>query len=179
MHTDRFKNRGPLFGHVDSESVTCDVIYVMATLTQSTDPPPTASPALAVALPYVKSGASILLSLLATAPRAAYAAVAFVTTVALRPLALVILAPLPALLYILSPAIVALQIFLSVLVYTPWRVAAFLTDAFYPAYVFLGVACITGALLGLSGRLAVLCTLALVPSSPPRNQLAAVKRRKG
>lgn len=38
------------------------------------------------------------------------------------------------------------------LVLMPFKTAAYLLDALYPLYVFCGVACITGCLLGLGGR---------------------------
>jgi len=35
----------------------------------------------------------------------------------------------------------------------PYRIVLASLDLFYPVYVFCGVACITGTLVGLSGRL--------------------------
>ncbi|KAJ7664989.1 hypothetical protein B0H17DRAFT_873415, partial [Mycena rosella] len=69
------------------------------------------------------------------------------------------LSPFPILLYILAPLIVSTQLLRELAVYAPSRTLLYAADAVYPAYVFFGVACITGALIGLSGRLTVLGVL--------------------
>ncbi|KAJ7440485.1 hypothetical protein B0H11DRAFT_2292874, partial [Mycena galericulata] len=68
---------------------------------------------------------------------------------------IVFLSPFPALLYITAPLIVFIQLIFEVVVFSPYRAILFISDVFYPAYVFVSVACIAGA-VGLSGRLVVL-----------------------
>lgn len=61
-------------------------------------------------------------------------------------------APIVLILYVLSPFIIFGQIVLGVFVTTPYQ---YLVDFFVtmqPLYVFCGVACISGAIVGLGGR---------------------------
>ncbi|KAJ7775368.1 hypothetical protein B0H16DRAFT_42886 [Mycena metata] len=117
----------------------------MTTIAQTAANPP----ALARALPYAQSIASFTFSSLVSLSRAILSALAFVV---LR----IVAHPFPLLLYILAPGLVFVHIFLDVFVYFPYRAILYVADAIYPVYVFLGVACVAGALIGLSGRLAVL-----------------------
>ncbi|KAJ6534349.1 hypothetical protein B0H19DRAFT_1272066 [Mycena capillaripes] len=133
---------------------------IVETAVSSTD-----APGLTLALPYVKATASFILSSCFALARVLLAALASIGRVVAHPL--VILSPFPVLLYILAPVVAFVQLILEISVYTPYRVIVFLCDAFYPVYVFLGVACITGALLGLSGRLAVLGALQIFSSQTP------------
>ncbi|KAJ7101368.1 hypothetical protein B0H15DRAFT_409933 [Mycena belliarum] len=145
----------------------------------STVSPPTFSPPLLRALPYAKYAVSALAVSSLALFHASFTALATLT----RPLAF--LSPLPFLLYVLAPAIVFVQIFVEVGVYNPYRAVVFLLDTLYPVYVCIGVACITGALLGLGGRLTVLGLVSvLAPSHPPptrnrvlRDPLEEVKAR--
>ncbi|KAJ7494896.1 hypothetical protein FB451DRAFT_1387012 [Mycena latifolia] len=107
---------------------------------------PANSPALARTLTYVKSGVSVVISSSLAIFRASFIDLAFIAKV-VAPARF--LSPFPLFLYILAPAIAFAQ-------------------AFYSAYIFLGVACITGALLGLNGRLTVLRVVyALPPAQIP------------
>ncbi|KAF5391785.1 hypothetical protein D9757_001647 [Collybiopsis confluens] len=54
--------------------------------------------------------------------------------------------------YILGPFIVFGQILLDALLLTPFNILLYLLDAVYPLYVFFGVACITGTIVGLLAR---------------------------
>lgn len=72
------------------------------------------------------------------------------TTRALRPVQN--LSPLPIVIYILAPALVLLDITTTLFLRTPYRTAVYLLEAVYPLYVFVGVACITGGILGLAAR---------------------------
>ncbi|KAJ6534354.1 hypothetical protein B0H19DRAFT_1185841 [Mycena capillaripes] len=133
---------------------------IVETAVSSTD-----TPGLTLALPYVKATASFILSSCLALTRFLLAALASIGRAAGHPL--VIFSPFPVLLYILAPVVAFVQLVLEISVYTPYRVIVFLSDAFYPVYVFLGVACISGALLGLSGRLAVLGALQILAPQPP------------
>ncbi|KAJ7642946.1 hypothetical protein DFH06DRAFT_1301361 [Mycena polygramma] len=126
--------------------------------------PASATPALARALPYAQSATSFLISAFATLARAILASLAFAGRIVAHPVA--ILSPFPVLLSSSWPSCTRHN-----------RSIVYLSDAFYPIYVFLGVACITGALLGLSGRGVawVLLLLVLPPSSP---QLVDAEEKK-
>ncbi|KAF8134121.1 hypothetical protein K438DRAFT_1997834 [Mycena galopus ATCC 62051] len=80
----------------------------------------------------------------------------------------------PVLLYILAPFVAFLELFLEIWVLSPYRAIIFVADALYPTYVFLGMACITGALLGLVGR--YLVRRAVAPPTPPPSEAQDVKR---
>ncbi|KAF8142958.1 hypothetical protein K438DRAFT_1518237, partial [Mycena galopus ATCC 62051] len=77
---------------------------------------------------------------------------AFLFSILAQPLVSLFPFPVAVLLYILAPALVILQLFLEITVFSPYRAIVFASDAIYPVYVFLGIACITGALLGWVGR---------------------------
>ncbi|KAH7868226.1 uncharacterized protein C8R40DRAFT_851683 [Lentinula edodes] len=68
----------------------------------------------------------------------------------------IILSPLSVLLsvflYLLAPVIVFVQVLLDVLVLMPYNSVIYLVDAIYPLYVFCGVACITGVIVGVLAR---------------------------
>lgn len=65
---------------------------------------------------------------------------------------LVVLSPLASVLsaslYIFAPVIVFAQVLLDIFVFTPYGLAVYFVDAMYPVYVFCGVACITGVIIG-------------------------------
>jgi len=65
---------------------------------------------------------------------------------------LLFLSPLPILLYILAPFTVFFDIVTTVFVSAPYKTLTYILDAIYPLYVFCGVACIIGCLLGIAGR---------------------------
>ncbi|KAK7058625.1 hypothetical protein VNI00_002261 [Paramarasmius palmivorus] len=76
------------------------------------------------------------------------------------------LSPHPILLYILAPFTVFIQIVLSILVVSPYRVLLYFSDVFYPVYVFCGVACITGGLVGVLGRVLTYLVIGMVQKKP-------------
>jgi len=59
---------------------------------------------------------------------------------------------IPIVLYIFSPIIVSSKVLLDLLVVLPYRVTVYTSQAFHPIYAFLGVACLSGALLGFGAR---------------------------
>src|SRR4051794_26084469 len=69
----------------------------------------------------------------------------------LRPIA--VLSPVPVLLYIFAPVIVFMDIITTIFIRAPYAVVVYLLDALFPLYVFCGVACITGGIIGLTARL--------------------------
>ena len=64
-----------------------------------------------------------------------------------------VFSPIPIFLFALAPVLVFIQLAFSVLVLLPYHTVLFLLDVLYPLYVFFGVACIIGALIGLGGRI--------------------------
>jgi hypothetical protein len=75
---------------------------------------------------------------------------------------ILILSPLPIILYALAPVLVFLQLAFSIVVLLPYHTFLYLVDVLYPLYVFFGVACIAGALIGLSGRILAAILTAVV-----------------
>lgn len=110
----------------------------------TTNAPPTG---LQQAIPYVLSAGSALLSGISVASRF------FASLLSTTAHSILIFSPIPILLYIFAPVIVFSELVVDVFVRLPYQLAAYLLDAFYPVYVFCGVACIIGALFGLFGRL--------------------------
>ncbi|RDB17527.1 hypothetical protein Hypma_001260 [Hypsizygus marmoreus] len=113
-----------------------------------TVPSPAATPpALERVLPYIISGTSAAIS--------AVSAISHFTGFLISKATSSFLAfsPLPIIFYFLAPAFVFFEIATDVFLRFPYQVALYLLDAFYPIYVFCGVACITGALVGVTGRL--------------------------
>ncbi|KAI0833659.1 hypothetical protein BC628DRAFT_1344751 [Trametes gibbosa] len=55
--------------------------------------------------------------------------------------------------YLLSPAIVLVQVLLELFVFAPYAILAAAVRNIYPIYVFVGVACICSAFLGYVARL--------------------------
>lgn len=99
---------------------------------------------------------------------------------ALRPIRS--LSPAPALLYLLAPVFVFLDITATLFLRTPYRTAVYLLDAAFPLYVFVGVACITGGILGLAARLlsrVIIVSLQTPPAdavgAPPKAEPPTVK----
>ena len=63
-----------------------------------------------------------------------------------------ILAIIPIPIYLLSPVIITSQILLDLFVVLPYRAVVYVSQALYPLYAFLGVACLSGAIIGFGGR---------------------------
>ncbi|KAK0202792.1 hypothetical protein DFS33DRAFT_1342825 [Desarmillaria ectypa] len=59
----------------------------------------------------------------------------------------------PVLIYAFAPLIVFTQTTLDIVVFTPARTILFLLEFVYPLFILVGVACITGLLVGGVGRL--------------------------
>ncbi|KAK0467230.1 uncharacterized protein EV420DRAFT_1636256 [Desarmillaria tabescens] len=82
-----------------------------------------------------------------------------------------IFSPLPVFIYAFAPLTVFTQVTLNIVVFTPARAILSLLEFIYPLYVLVGVACITGLLVGGVGRLLTLRILVWGVGSP-------VERRK-
>ncbi|KAK1233055.1 hypothetical protein PQX77_003782 [Marasmius sp. AFHP31] len=91
-----------------------------------------------------------------------------------------VLAPFAILLYVFAPAIVFVQVILDVVVFIPYRACVYFVDALYPLYVFCGVACITGVLIGGLGRaLASWTTMIAMDITNPRQEKDDVHEIEG
>lgn len=64
--------------------------------------------------------------------------------------------------YVFAPLTTFISILLTITVFTPYHLITWLLENVYPVYVFCGVACITGGILGLSGRLVSLSIIRAV-----------------
>jgi hypothetical protein len=62
------------------------------------------------------------------------------------------LAIIPIPIYLLSPVTITSKILLDLLVVLPFRAVVYVSQALYPIYAFLGVACLSGAIVGFGGR---------------------------
>jgi hypothetical protein len=62
------------------------------------------------------------------------------------------LAIIPIPIYLLSPLIITSKILLDLFVVLPYRAVVYVSQALYPIYAFLGVACLSGVIIGFGGR---------------------------
>lgn len=58
----------------------------------------------------------------------------------------------PPVLTILHPLILSTKLVLDAFVFAPYRLLSRLAEALYPVYVFCGVACVLGGVIGVGGR---------------------------
>ncbi|KAF9007112.1 hypothetical protein BDQ17DRAFT_1351454 [Cyathus striatus] len=116
------------------------------TVTAEAGLPPDTLPPVANILPYLSALLSFVYPILVLFFRLLYHAS---TKLALY---IVIVSPLPIVLYILAPVTVFCQAVFRFFVLAPYRILVYLIDAVYPLYVFCGVAIITGSALGLCAR---------------------------
>ncbi|KAG2144083.1 hypothetical protein BD769DRAFT_1748006, partial [Suillus cothurnatus] len=82
---------------------------------------------------------------------------------------------------LLAPVILVLHIILDATVYTPYTIASNVAAALYPLYMFCGVACIFGVILGILGRSLVTLSNIIAPESPKTESLHAglsMRKRK-
>ncbi|TFK33087.1 hypothetical protein BDQ12DRAFT_448712 [Crucibulum laeve] len=111
------------------------------TLASIPSPPP-----IAKILPYLSIASSFLLASITKVWRVTLAITTYLTQ------HLITVSPVPILAYVLAPITVFCEVAFGFFVLTPYRTTVYLLEAMYPVYVFCGVACITGGLLGLAGR---------------------------
>ena len=106
------------------------------------------APPITQIVPFLSKTASFLV---ATSSQLSFALV-FLTSWLSYAIFLLAKAPLPLILYILSPFIVFGQIVVGVFFVIPYHAVVDFFVAVQPFYVFCGVACISGVLIGLCGR---------------------------
>lgn len=138
--------------------------------------PTNTPPALERILPYVVSGASAAISALS----AAFQIGAFLVSKTAN--SFLYFSPLPIILYFLAPALVFFDILADVFLRVPYQLSLYILDAFYPIYVFCGVACITGAVIGIMGRLASKLLVDMVQGryfAPPEVKMIESEKKRG
>ena len=106
------------------------------------------TPPISQIIPFVSKAASLLVVTISYTS----SVVAFLFSFISHPTLLLVNAPLQFIFYILSPFIVFGQIVLGVFFVTPYHVAVDFFVAMQPIYVYYGVACISGAVIGLGAR---------------------------
>lgn len=106
------------------------------------------SPPIANLLPIVSTITQLLYSFTSKVSHVAL----YILSLSLYPLLALVKALLPPLRYILSPLIVFCQILLGLFFVVPYEAVVKFFVVIQPVYVFCGVACITGAVIGLGGR---------------------------
>ena len=98
---------------------------------------------------------SSILPLLSSAFSTGFSAITFISgffhTIS-RSLLSPFLVVIPVVVYLLSPIIISSQIIFDALVGMPFRAAVYVLQALYPLYAFLGVACLSGIILGMGAR---------------------------
>ncbi|KAG6334444.1 hypothetical protein ID866_4645 [Astraeus odoratus] len=105
-----------------------------------------------------------LLPLLRLVAIFAYRAISFVIKVLLAALS-----PLcflwPMVLFLLSPITITLSIVLDAVILTPFAILYKVISTLFPLYVFVSVACITGAAVGVFGRYVIAIVLGVFARS--------------
>jgi hypothetical protein len=98
---------------------------------------------------------SSILPLLSSTFFTGFSAISYISGI-LRTISHLLLVPFLAIisvvLYLLSPIIISLQILFDTFVGIPYRAAAYVLQALYPVYAFIGVACLAGIVIGLGAR---------------------------
>ncbi|KAI9513400.1 hypothetical protein F5148DRAFT_3580 [Russula earlei] len=111
----------------------------------------TAAPSRAQTAPPILS----LLPLVTVAISAGFTALSYLVRL-LHGVFLTLLSPflvvVPITIYLFSPIIVSSKVLLDLFVVLPYRVSAYTAQALYPIYTFLGVACLSGAIIGVGAR---------------------------
>ncbi len=141
--------------YVTATASTSNLILQPTIGTSSGSPIEKVLPIIFSVLSFVGSGFSLSLSLL-------------------KPL--LVLSPLPIVLYLFAPLFVFINIAITLFVRLPYSTLAYLTDALYPFYVLCGVACIAGGVFGLSGRL--LCRVLIRLVAGETSVMPRVESRK-
>jgi hypothetical protein len=125
-------------------------------------PPP---PPLFALLPYLAPGVSPIIAFVQGAFKAIFQA---------------IYQPIPVVLFLLSPLTTFLHYLAAVLFFIPYTYGVYVaTEVVHPLYVFCGVACLTGVLLGLLGRTLSSVLVASVLPSRTNDQAKQVAEPRG
>ncbi|KAG1873430.1 hypothetical protein C8R48DRAFT_694427 [Suillus tomentosus] len=134
---------------------------------------PSTQPPITQVIPILRATFSLLRTFLSQASRLVVA------------LATPLLIFVPLISRLLGPVILVFQIVLDVALYTPYTIISSVAVALYPIYMFCGVACIFGAVLGILGRsLVTLSNNIIAPELPkaellhPKLSMRPKKRRR-
>jgi hypothetical protein len=99
-------------------------------------------------IPFLSKSASLL----ASAASHLSSALVFLSSILSYSIILLASAPLQIILYVISPVLAFVQIVLGVLLVNPYHAIVNFFLVVQPFYVFCGVACISGTVIGLGGR---------------------------
>jgi len=58
----------------------------------------------------------------------------------------------PITIYLFSPLIISSKLLFDLCIVLPYRAAVYIFQAIYPLYTFIGVACLSGAIIGVGAR---------------------------
>ncbi|KAG2130383.1 hypothetical protein DEU56DRAFT_468663 [Suillus clintonianus] len=134
-------------------------VTAIASLLPTTTGQLNTQPPIAQIIPILRSTFGLLRAFLSQAPRVLVA------------LATPLLIFVPLISRLLSPVILVFHIILDATVYTPYAIISNVAAALYPLYVFCGIACISGAVLGILGRsLVTLSNNLIAPELPKATQ---------
>ncbi|KAH6890936.1 hypothetical protein BKA70DRAFT_1327123 [Coprinopsis sp. MPI-PUGE-AT-0042] len=102
------------------------------------------------------------------------------TTSAFKTIFRAIYQPIPVALFLLSPITTFLHYLAAVFFFIPYTYGLYVaTEVIHPIYVFCGVACLTGVLLGLLGRTLSALLVASVLPSRPSDRVKLVTEQEG
>ncbi|RXW20363.1 hypothetical protein EST38_g5494 [Candolleomyces aberdarensis] len=90
-----------------------------------------------------------------------------------------LMVPIPMILYILAPFTVFFGYIGHIFIFAPYSTLVYLLDALHPLYVFCGVACLTGLLVGWIGRTVARLFVGSVAYSEPSEGTADVVKKEG
>jgi hypothetical protein len=99
-------------------------------------------------IPFLSKSASLL----ASAASHLSSVLVFLSSLLFSSIILFANVPLQIILYVISPVLAFVQIVLGVLLVNPYHAIVNFFLAVQPFYVFCGVACISGTVIGLGGR---------------------------
>jgi len=103
-----------------------------------------------------------------------FSAISYISGFFLSPFLLLI----PVAVYLFSPIIISSQIIFDTFVHMPFRAGVYVLQALYPIYAFLGVACLSGIIIGIGARQIVrLVGWVLLGGEAPSTQRAGTPPR--
>lgn len=106
-------------------------------------------PPIAQVVPVLSAIATFVVAAVSKSSYALIAAISWVS----HPILALLKAPLPFVLYLISPLVLFIKIVLGIFFVIPYNGVVDFFVAVQPFYVFCGVACISGAVIGLGGRM--------------------------
>lgn len=164
----RYLHTSSPIGSKNIPGIAMSSLSSFATGPTATSVPTALPPPIVQVLPYISQAASFLLTATTITFQTLFSLITQVSS------HLSIISPLPIISYLLAPIIVFFQILVDLLVFTPYSITIYALDAFYPIYVFCGVACIAGATIGVIARgiAMLLVTVSVGPEVDSESEVA-------